>query len=54
MSGGDDNCLFVDIVEGDRGYNWTQIIGPEQAELKKEYGKQKAHPDPDIDTPWSN
>ena len=52
MSGGDANCLFVDIMEGDRGYNWTQIIGPEQAKLKKEYGNRVAHPDPDIDTPW--
>jgi hypothetical protein len=52
MSGGDPKCLFVDIMEGDRGYNWTQIIGPDQAKLKKEYGKQVAHADPDIDTPW--
>lgn len=46
------NQVFVDIEEGDRGYNWSQIIGPDQAKLKKEYGKRKAHPDPDIDTPW--
>lgn len=52
MSGGDPNCIFVDIVEGDRGYNWTQILSEKQAELKKEYGKNKAHPSPDIDTPW--
>lgn len=52
MSGGDANCIFVDIREGDRGYNWTQIIGPDQDKLKKEYKGQVAHPSPDIDTPW--
>lgn len=52
MSGGDDNCIFVDIVEGDRGYNWTQILAERQIELKKEFGRRKAHSDPDIDTPW--
>jgi hypothetical protein len=52
MSGGDPNCLFVEIAEGNRGYNWTQILSQEQAKLKKEFGKSKAHPSPDIDTPW--
>lgn len=52
MSGGDANCLFVDIIEGDRSFNWTQDIGLNQAKLQKEYGDQVAHPDPDIDTPW--
>lgn len=52
MSGGNAHCLFVDIVEGDRSFNWTQDIGLNQAKLKKEYGDQVAHPDPDIDTPW--
>jgi len=52
MSGGDPNCIFVDIEEGDRGYNWTQILKEKQAELKKQFGRRKAHPDPDIDTPW--
>ncbi len=52
MSGGDANCLFVEIAEGNRSYNWTQILSTEQAKLKKKFGKQKAHPSPDIDTPW--
>lgn len=52
MSGGDPNCLFVDIVEGNRSYNWTQVLSEKQAELKKQFGKSKAHPSPDIDTPW--
>ena len=32
-------------------YNYTQLLG-QQAKVRKEYGKQKARPDPDIDTPW--
>jgi len=52
MSGGDPNCIFVDIVEGNRSYNWTQFLADDQAELKKEFGRRKAHPSPDIDTPW--
>ncbi len=43
--------LFVDIEEGNRGYNW-EIIGPDQLKLRKEYKGKVAHPDPDIDTPW--
>jgi hypothetical protein len=43
--------VWVDIAEGDQSYNWD-IIGPDQAKLRKEYKGRKAHPDPDIDTPW--
>jgi hypothetical protein len=43
--------IWVDIIEGDRSYNWD-IIGLGQAKLRKEYKGQKAHPAPDIDTPW--
>lgn len=52
MSGGDADCLFVEIEEGNRSYNWTQILSEKQKELRKEFGKRKAHPSPDIDTPW--
>ena len=53
MSGGDPNCIFVHIKEGKRGYNWTQFLAKDQERLKKEFGKSKAHPSPDIDTPWA-
>jgi hypothetical protein len=43
---------WVEIAERtDHVYNWD-IIGLDQAKLRKEYKGQKAHPDPDIDTPW--
>jgi hypothetical protein len=52
MSGG----VMVDFVEIEEvpgpQYNWEQFLSKEQEKLKKQYGKQKAHPDPDIDTPW--
>lgn len=46
-------CRFIELegIEG-HNYNWDQHLKSKQAELKKEYGKQKAKPDPDIDTPW--
>jgi len=52
MSGGDPNCLFVEIAEGNRSYNWTQVLSEDQKKLKKQFGKEKAHLSPDIDTPW--
>lgn len=52
ISGG-EKVTFVDIAERPgHGYNWTQFLMNKQAELKKEFGKRKAHADPDIDTPW--
>ena len=52
ISGGEP-CRFVEL-EGIPGhsYNWDCYLKQDQAKLKKEYGKQKAKPDPDIDTPW--
>lgn len=52
ISGG-EKCRFVEL-EGIPGhsYNWDQFLKKEQSRLKKEYGKQTAKPDPDIDTPW--
>lgn len=46
-------CRFVEL-EGIPGhsYNWDGYLKNEQSRLKKEYGNQKAKPDPDIDTPW--
>jgi len=53
MSGGDPNCIFVDVEEHpNKGYNWTQRISKDQKKLKKTFGKKRAYPDPDINTPW--
>lgn len=52
ISGGQP-CIFIEVVEHPgRSYNWSQILLKEQAKLKKEFGKKRAYPDPDIDTPW--
>lgn len=52
MSGG-EMAVFVEITERPgHGYNWSQVLMAKQDTLKKQYGKQIAHPDPDIDTPW--
>jgi len=52
VSGGEP-CLFVEVKEHPgHSYNWTQIPSKEQGKLKKEFGKKRAYPDPDIDTPW--
>lgn len=51
ISGG-KKTWFIEIEERpDTAYNY-EILAEEQKKLKKEFGKQKAHPDPDIDTPW--
>lgn len=34
-----------------RSYNYGMLM-EQQDSLKKMYGDQEAHPDPDIDTPW--
>lgn len=47
MSGGDANCKFIEIMQHDRGGNWTQFLCPEQKELMERHGKEFAHPDPD-------
>lgn len=46
------SVIFIEIEEGDRQYNWEEFLSKDQEKLKKEFGKKKAHPDPDIDTPW--
>jgi hypothetical protein len=52
MSGG-EMTTFIEIKERpNHGYNWGQVVGPDQEKLKKEYKNQIAHPDPDVDTPW--
>ena len=52
ISGG-EKCIFVQVKEHPgHSYNWSQFLSKEQAKLKKEFGKKKAHADPDIDTPW--
>lgn len=46
------NYCFVGIKERPgHSYNYGVLL-EEQAELKKEYGNQVGHTDPDIDTPW--
>lgn len=48
-----EGIWFVEVKEHPgHSYNWTQILSTEQAKLKKEFGKQIAHADPDIDRPW--
>jgi hypothetical protein len=48
------NRWFVEVEElPGRNYNWNYLMEPgRQEKLKKQFGKRKAHPDPDIDTPW--
>ena len=48
MSGGDRNCVFIEIAQHDRGGNWTQFLCPEQKDLMKEFGNEVAYPDPDL------
>jgi len=44
--------IFVDVLEHPQhSYNWA-YLSKLQSKLKKEFGKKKAYPDPDIDTPW--
>jgi len=48
-----EGIWFVEVKEHPgHGYNWTQILSNDQAKLKKEFGDQIAHADPDIDMPW--
>jgi len=43
---------FIEVKEiPGHGYNY-ELLMEDQKELKKEFGKRKAHADPDIDTPW--
>ena len=53
MSAG-DMVWFIEISESNsRSYNYKMLIETgKQENLKKEFGENKAHPDPDIDTPW--
>lgn len=46
-----DPTPFVSVVEHPgNSYNW-EMLAERQAALKKEFGQQKAHPDPDYETP---
>lgn len=47
MSGGDKDCVFIEISQHERGGNWTQFLFPDQAELMKDFGKKFSYPDPD-------
>lgn len=52
ISGGQEvSFVYVKEVPGP-SYNWDQVLEAEQEQLKKEYGKRKAHPSPDEDRPW--
>lgn len=53
MSAG-DMVWFVEVAEHpNHSYNYETLIeNDKQAKLKKEFGKRKAYPSPDIDTPW--
>jgi len=47
MSGGDAKCKFIEIMQHDRGGNWTQFLCPEQKRLMRDHGNSFARPDPD-------
>lgn len=49
-----DKTWFIDIEEVPGvGLNYEMLMeGNTQKELKKQFGRKKAHPSPDIDTPW--
>ena len=52
ISGG-EKCLFISVQEHPgHSYNWSQMLINEQDKLKKEFGKKRAYPSPDIDRPW--
>jgi hypothetical protein len=44
---------FVTVEEGGSAWRWEGYLDAQQAELKKEFGKRRAHPDPD-NSPESN
>ena len=48
MSGGNRDCIFIEVAQHDRGGNWTQWLCPEQKDLMKEFGNKVAYPDPDL------
>jgi hypothetical protein len=51
ISGGEETP-FVSVKEHpNKGYNW-KFLSEKQKALKKEFGKQIARPDPDVDRPW--
>lgn len=39
---------FIYVKEVPNNYNW-ELLAPKQDELRKEYGKKRARPDPDND-----
>lgn len=46
MSGG-EQVHFISVKEIHGGFNWEQHLALMQAELKNEFGKNRAYPDPD-------
>lgn len=47
MSGGDPDCVFIEIAQHGRSSNWTQFLFPDQKELMERFKNQVAYPDPD-------
>ena len=47
MSGG-EAVHFITVKEISGGFNWEHYLALEQENLKKEFGKQRAYPDPDL------
>ena len=46
------NKVFVSFVGFPAtSHNYKHLLS-KQEELKKEFGTQRAYPDPDVDTPW--
>lgn len=52
ISGGEKYTIITVEEHPGVGYNWSQFLSKKQEELKKQFGKSKAYPCPDIDTPW--
>lgn len=48
MSGGDPNCIFIEVAQHEGGGNWQQFLFSDQAKLMKRFGTRVAYPDPDF------
>jgi hypothetical protein len=44
-------ATISDVSQGISGGELTWFVGVKE-ELKKKFGKSRAYPDPDVDTPW--
>lgn len=47
----ENNMVSVEEFPG-LSWRWEGNLKEKQNELKKQFGENRAHPDPDIDRPW--